>query len=281
MRRLFSRLTAFCLSLLLGILVGCGVPQPAQAASPDPELQAIYQDLGNLYQQAMVATQSGDFNQAEALWTEAIERMPSNPATWSNRGNSRVSQFKLEEAIADFNQAVELAPDQPDPYLNRGTAWEGLGEWDRAIADYNKALEIAPDDPIALNNRGNAQGGKGDWEAALADFHQAAELAPGVALPNINYALATYQLGDKQAGTRFIRNLVRRYGQAADPRAALTAVLWDQGMQGEAESNWVAAIGLDNRYRDLDWVAHIRRWPPVLVQALERFLKLESVPQNS
>lgn len=32
------------------------------------------------------------------------------------------------------------------------------------------------------------------------------------------------------------------------------------GKQGEAESNWVAAYGLDGRYKDINWVKNIRRW---------------------
>ncbi len=286
MNRLVSVLKSIAVSLVLTVLLwwaGAMVPPSAGfgtasalAAGPDADLQALYNDLGDIYKKAFAATNAGDFVTAEGLWSEAIERMPTNPATWSNRGNARVSQFKLEEAIADFDQASELAPDEPGPYVNRGTAWEGLREWDKAIADYNRGLALDPEDPVAINNRGNAQGGKGDWEAAKADFYQAAALAPGFALANINYALATYQLGDKTEGTRYLRNLVRRYSQAADPRAALTAVLWDQGLQGDAESNWAAVIGLDNRYRDLDWVANIRRWPPNVVNALERFLKLES-----
>jgi hypothetical protein len=35
-------------------------------------------------------------------------------------------------------------------------------------------------------------------------------------------------------------------------------------------------IGLDGRYKDLDWVKNTRRWPPNMVVALEKFLKLES-----
>jgi hypothetical protein len=58
-------------------------------------------------------------------------------------------------------------------------------------------------------------------------------------------------------------------------RAALSACLWEAGKRGEAESNWVAAVGLDARYKDLDWVANIRRWPPVAVTALEKFLHLQ------
>lgn len=71
-----------------------------------------------------------------------------------------------------------------------------------------------------------------------------------------------------------MRNLVRKYPRFADMRAALTAALWVNGQQGEAESNWVATIGLDSRYKNLDWVAHTRRWAPSLVDALEKFLTL-------
>lgn len=275
-----TRLKSILLALSLSLALWLGWPAimaPAQAAeAPTPELQALYKDLDALYEKAFIATDKGDFVTAEGLWGEAIERMPTNPATWSNRGNARVSQFKLEAAIADFDKAVELAPNQPGPYVNRGTAWEGLKEWDRAIADYNKGIELDPEDPVAFNNRGNAEGGKGNWQEALDDFYHSAELARGFALPNMNYALTLYQMGDKAEGTRKIRNLVRRYSQAADPRAALTAVLWDQGLGGEAESNWAAAVNLDNRYKDVAWVRDIRRWPPALVDALDRFLRLDS-----
>ena len=43
---------------------------------------------------------------------------------------------------------------------------------------------------------------------------------------------------------RNMRNIVRKYPNFADMRAALTAAYWEQGKKGEAESNWVAAVGL-------------------------------------
>ena len=56
--------------------------------------------------------------------------------------------------------------------------------------------------------------------------------------------------------------------------AALTAVLWQGGERGEAESHWAAASGLDPRYRQEEWLLQIRRWPPRAVQALQHFLSL-------
>jgi tetratricopeptide (TPR) repeat protein len=208
------------------------LPAPAAIEQQAPD---------NLAKKAFAATNAGDFATAENYWTQLIDRLPNNAALWSNRGNSRVSQNKLEAAIADYNKAIFLAPDAPDPYLNRGAALEGLGQ----------------------------------WQAALTDYRQAADIAPDYAFARANYALALYQTGQTEEAIRTMRNLVRKYPKFPDMRAALTAVLWEQGQRGEAESNWVAVVGLDSRYKDINWVASVRRWPPKMVSALNKFLHLQ------
>ncbi|HSM82707.1 MAG TPA: tetratricopeptide repeat protein [Nodosilinea sp.] len=255
--------------------IGLGGSLPAHAQSPPADLspQAV-QDIGELRQKAFAASQRGRFAEAETYWSQLIDYLPSEAALWSNRGNVRVSQNNLEAALEDYNQAVALAPEQPDPYLNRGAALEGLGQWEAAIADYTTVLTLAPDDAAAYNNRGNAQAGLGHWEIALADYQKAADLDPKFAFARVNAALAEYQLGHAQEAIRQFRSLTRRYPNFADARAALTAALWSQGLSGEAESNWVAVMGLDRRYKDLDWVGTVRRWPPAMVAALEKFLHL-------
>ncbi|MEO1146543.1 MAG: tetratricopeptide repeat protein [Cyanobacteria bacterium J06638_22] len=278
--KIFKRLThvLLVLGLCLGMSVGAGmiVPLPTLAAEQSDALSVDLEALGALRQKAFNATNAGQFAEAEGYWTEILEVLPDNAAVLSNRGNSRVSQNKLELAIADYNEAIRLMPEAPDPYLNRGAAWEGLQEWEKAIADYNHVLELDPKDPAAYNNRGNAEAGQQEWEKAIADYKQAADLAPDFAIARANYAVALYQVGDVDESIRQMRNLIRKYPQFADMRAALTAVLWEQGNGGEAESNWFAAVGLDSRYKDLDWVANVRRWPPALVEALGHFLTLES-----
>ena len=226
--------------------------------------------------QAISLTQKGDFAQAELYWTQLIADFPANPAVWSNRGNARVSQNKLEEAISDYNKAIALEPDAPDPYLNRGTAYEGLGKYQEAITDYEQVLALNPDDVMAYNNLGNANAGLGNWRSAVEYYHKATELAPNFAFAGANESLALYQLGEKEQASTKMYNLVRKYPMFPDMRAALTAILWAEGKQGEAESNWVATIGMDNRYKDLEWVKTVRRWPPKMIVALENFLQLES-----
>ncbi|MEM8808618.1 MAG: tetratricopeptide repeat protein [Cyanobacteria bacterium P01_G01_bin.38] len=262
-------IVAIAISLVLGIFA------PMELSSwhgTSPAIAANQDSISELRKQAFRLTQAGQFDLAETYWTQLIERLPDEPALWSNRGNVRVSQNKIEDAIADYTQAIRLAPFEPDPYLNRGAAYEAQSDWQAALDDYNQVLRLSPDDPAAYNNRGNAQGGTGDWKAALEDYQRAIEISPRFSLGYGNYALALYQVGQTQQALQVMRSLVRKYPNFADMRAALTAVLWATGHQGEAESNWVAAVGLDRRYQDLNWVTHIRRWPPAMVTALDNFL---------
>ncbi|RMF28154.1 MAG: tetratricopeptide repeat protein [Cyanobacteria bacterium J083] len=245
-----------------------------ETQSTFPYTEAQIQQGEKIAKKALAASEQGNFSQAEAYWDDLVSQFPDNPAVWSNRGNTRLSQNKIEEAIADYNQAIAIDPHQPDPYLNRGIAYEAAGNYEKAIADYNQVLALTPQDAMAYNNRGNAEAGQKSWTKALADYQKAIELVPNFALARANEALMEYQIGQDELALRKFRNLVLKYPLFPDVRAALTAVLWEQGKQGEAESNWVAAIGMDSRYQDLDWIEHQRRWPPRMVDALEKFLKL-------
>lgn len=280
----------FCLVLLLASTFLVGFATPASASSTSTStiaadlgttIQAVtkkatqdWGKIGELREAAFAATQAGKFDQAEERWSELIEQLPEEAAVWSNRGNVRVRRNDLEGAIADYNQAIALAPTEPDPYLNRGAVREAMGAWEAAIADYNQVLQFDPDDPAAYNNRGNAEAGLGEWELAIADYQAAITLQPSFSLAYGNYALALYEVGDTKKSVQIMKSLVRKYPNFADMRAALTAALWETGQRGEAESNWVAVVGLDTRYKDLGWVRNIRRWPPKMVTALEHFLKL-------
>ncbi len=260
---------------LSAILMFAWSGEALAANEPLQITQEQFQKWENLSNQALNAASEGDFAASEKYWTQILEEFPQNPAVWSNRGNVRVSQNKLQQALEDYNKAIELAPNIADPYLNRGIAFEGLGKWSNAIADYNRVLELDPNDAMAYNNRGNAQAGLGKWQDAIADYQKAADINPKFAFARANHALAEYEIGHTETAIREMKGLARKYPQFADMRAALTAAYWANKQPGEAESNWVAAYGLDSRYKDIDWVKNVRRWPPSLVVALEKFLKIQ------
>jgi tetratricopeptide (TPR) repeat protein len=252
-------------------VIGAKTPsQDLTAAPPDSP-----SSLPALFQQALEASRAGRFGEALPLWNRVLEQAPKDAAAWSNRGNVQLALGDPLAAIADQDHSLLLEPDNADPHLNRGTAEEALGRWDAAAADYAWILERNPLDASALYNLGNVQGSRSDWQAARDSFVTAADARPGFAMARSSAALAAYQLGDLATAERELRSLIRRYPLFADARAGLTALLWQRGAAGEAESHWAAASGLDSRYRQSEWLREVRRWPPEPVAALARFLSLQ------
>lgn len=262
-RRWLRQLPALLLAALL-LLV-----QPA-AALAGPALP-------QLFDQALQASRDGRFSEALPLWDQVLELAPGDAAAWSNRGNVQLALGDPLAAIADQDRALELEPASSDPHLNRGTAEEALARWTAAAADYRWILEHDQGSDVqasALYNLGNVQGSLGDWAAARANYAAASLARPGFAMARASEALAAFQLGDLDTAEQQLRSIIRRYPLFADARAGLTALLWQRGGRGEAESNWVAASGLDPRYRDPEWLLTVRRWPPAAVAALQQFLAL-------
>lgn len=230
--------------------------------------------LPQAFDQALEASRAGRMAEALPLWNAVIAEAPREAAAWSNRGNVRLALGDPLGAIADQTRALELDPQAGDAHLNRGTAEEALGRWDEASADYEAVLRQQPDDASALYNLGNVAGSRGDWTLAREQFLAAAEARPGFAMARSSAALAALQLQQRDQAEVELRRLIRRHPLFADARAGLTALLWQKGASGEAESHWAAASGLDSRYRDLTWLRDVRRWPPRAVEALGQFLTL-------
>ena len=213
--------------------------------------------------------------QAEKDWSVYLNDNPNDAAALSNRGNIRLALGDPKGAIRDQSMAISISPEDLDPYLNRGIAKEALQLWEDASQDYKYVLKKNPKDISALYNLGNVMGSMDNWTEAKKLFSQAASLNNAVAMARSSEALAIYQLGDFELAENKIRKLILKYPLFADARASLSALLWRKGFQGEAESNWAAASGLDIRYRDKDWLLNIRRWPPKPTNDLIAFLALD------
>ena len=228
-----------------------------------------------LFEKALQESNDGDFLQAEKDWSYYLNDNPDDAAALSNRGNIRLALGDPQGAIRDQTKAIEISPEDLDPYLNRGIAKEALQLWEEASIDYNYVLKKNPNNVSALYNLGNVMGSMDNWIEAKRLFSKAASSNNAIAMARSSEALAIYQLDDLELAEKKIRILIRKYPLFADARAALSALLWRKGFTGEAESNWAAAAGLDIRYREKNWLLHIRRWPPKPTNDLIAFLALE------
>lgn len=154
-----------------------------------------------------------------------------------------------------------------------------------------------PEDPFIVNSIGNCHASLGKWEDARAAYKRSAVIlqqasgfrdtsglsagrSTAAALAQSNAALALVQLGDIPDAIKELEYVSRRQGNVVDSRAALAALYYDSGRVEEAESIW--AYACDNisvgcsKYRDMEWVRKVRRWPPVMSQKLQSFLQLNT-----
>ena len=239
---------------------------------------AIGQNLtSSLFDKALYESKEGNLSDALDSWNEFLLSYPEDPIALSNRGNIRFALGDAEGAIRDQTRSIELLPLETDSHLNRAVAEEFLGQWDLAKLDYQWVLQREPDNSSALNNLGNVMGAQNDWVQSKLLFNQAFTSNPEFIVARSNKALACYQLKQFDEAEKELRSIIRKYPLFADARAAMSALLWRQGLSGEAESHWAAAVGLDNRYQEEDWLVNIRRWPPDVIYDLMAFLKLENI----
>ncbi|HOW17928.1 MAG TPA: tetratricopeptide repeat protein, partial [Phycisphaerae bacterium] len=156
----------------------------------------------------MVLDARGDYQQAIAYYSRAIELEPRFAEAYCNRAATyrRIGNYDL--AIRDATRAIELNPDYAEAYNNRANAYGMLRQYDAAIRDYTKALQIRPDLAQAYSNRGLAYAAIGDIERAMRDYDRAIELRPDYPGSYFNRAMILSDRGDFRGAvgdlTRFI-----------------------------------------------------------------------------
>ena len=89
-----------------------------------------------------------------------------------------------------------------------------------------------------------------------------------------------YQLHRPEETFAFFQKIALQYPTYADANAVLATLYWEKGDFQAGNDCWESALEQDSRYIDIDWVLNIRRWPPLLVQALEKGLLLRENTQK-
>ena len=112
------------------------------------------------------------------LWTDVIEKDPSIPGAYNNRGLVYLEQNNIPLAKKDFDDAIRLQPDFAYAYYNRGLTSMNLGNTDAEVQDYNRAINLRPNYTEAYVNRGIAFYSLKKYEESLADYSKALEIRP-------------------------------------------------------------------------------------------------------
>jgi tetratricopeptide (TPR) repeat protein len=267
-------------------------------SSPDPDaLTRLRVDAARYYDAA-------DFPRAFDALDALCALDPGNPDWIEGRAQVAVDAKRFDRAVADYTALIDAVDVARDPgaaarfRAGRALAYEGLYAWPLALVDYDETLRLAAaggflPDPYVLNARGNVRASTDDWAGAREDYAESARLfqsskgfrsgasttqrLDGAVYAASNAALALAQLGDDAGAITEAEAVARRAPNSADMRAALAALYYSRGRVAEAEEAWERACGRNvgcGKYRDLDYVRRIRRWPPVMVDKLDAFLSI-------
>jgi Flp pilus assembly protein TadD len=102
-----------------------------------------------------------DWADADTAYSHAITNSGGAAIALNNRGFSRLSQSRLDEAILDFVAALQKKPDLTAARNNLRLAMAMKGEYDRAVTG-----AAATDRAAVLNNAGYAAMLRGDYSKA-------------------------------------------------------------------------------------------------------------------
>lgn len=268
----------------------------------------------DLERRAAEAYSKRNFTEAIDALNQLIALDPTSPRLREMRAMAHVDGKNFGTAVKDFDDCLKLVDnfnknyndgavdtiDRARVLSGRALAYEGLGDWVAALQDYDAALAIAQKlgadpDPYILNSRGNCHASLGEWKAAREDYLASAngfqsarredrlagrlqQRLDGAVFAFSNAALMLAQLGDDDGATKEMQSIARRAPGSADMRAALAAQLYNAQQFSEAESEWNFAcsnitVGCA-KYQDVEWLSTIRRWPPVMVERMQAFLRL-------
>ncbi len=119
---------------------------------------------------AFALSLSGDNQEAEKTYTEALKIDPKNPDLLFERGCERMALGMRGEALDDFDQSLKIQPDFASVYLQRGILRTQMEDYTPAVRDLTRAIELESNNAWAYIYRGHAYLAAGDVKSACDDY---------------------------------------------------------------------------------------------------------------
>jgi len=140
-----------------------------------------------LLEQALSYHRSGQWQQAEQLYRQAINSNPYQPDAWHLFGILAHQLGDHKTAIELIKQAISLSPNQADYHNSLGEAYRQDGQLESAIESYRCCLALKPDYAEVWMNLGLAYQSNNDRSGAISAYENAIKLKGNlrVALNNL------------------------------------------------------------------------------------------------
>lgn len=168
----------------------------SKAIASDPSQELAYEGLIG------VSVEQGDFEKAEQLAMELLQRFPETPERWELLGNIHSAKGDLLNAVRWWEKAA--IADKPPRMVNfrLGNYHRSEGKLSIAAKYYEREVNVDPSNIDALNNLAGSLA-QSNPQMAIRYFERVLVMAPEYLQAEFNIAALYANLGDKtQARSR-------------------------------------------------------------------------------
>ncbi len=203
-----------------------------------------------LLQQGLAHHQSGQLQEAEAIYQSILQKQPQHSDAIHLLGVIAHQVGKNEIAVNLIDSAIKINPDVANFYNNAGEAYRALHNYDLALARYEKAIAIKPDYAEAHNNLGITLKDVDRIDEAMSHYEQALSIKPDYVEAHNNLALALHTKDRMdEAMTHYEQALAIKPG-FAEAHNNLGNVFKDLGREDEAIDRYKHALALKPHYAE-------------------------------
>jgi len=267
-------------SSLISLLVVCSLwsmPRAAYAQALIPHTLQL--DAAKLEQQglslAQEAAQLAQFQQFELALPRArlaSQLAPKSDKVWFLLGGLYLQTKNVDGGIAALKKAQSLNPKNGDVQFALGSAYFQQQKYQDAVGYFQTGLKLKPNDPEGLFDLGNAYYVMGKLPAAVTQYNKAVSIEKKFWPAINNVGLILYEQGNVPGAIKQWQSAVAIEKQAAEPLLAMAVALYTKGEHGQGLAMGEAALRIDDRYGDLDFLKQ-NLWGQRLLGDTKKFLE--------
>lgn len=183
---------------------------------------------------ARTALSEGDFSEAAAHVSKAMERRPKAIQPWILRAMIGLFSEDHESAIAAATTAVEMKPDKMVAHSMLGTVLAAAGRDAEAEIALQRSIELNPDAPRALIELAKLRDKHGQADSAAELYRRAAKSSPLPDADLAQFGRLLRRLDHVQEAEEVLSSGILQLEDPRRARRALAELLNDQGRDAEA-----------------------------------------------
>ena len=150
----------------------------------------------DLIQEAQKKYEQGKYEEALALFDEAIKENPKNAENYYKKGTIKALLREYNSAIISFDKATQINPNNAKAHYNKGLSHTYLGQYKKALKEFIQATHLEPDKAEFHNNRGATESLLEEYLKSILSF---------------NIAIKIYSNSLKDTQDKIISNNLKKY----------------------------------------------------------------------